>query len=324
MATDTTNRTRLGPALATALLAFAPFGSIALATPEPSPDAAPKARTMAEILADSPRGDWIALDPERLVVMRLARGRVVIELAPRFAPRHIENLRTFLDERYFDGLAVVRAQDNYVVQWGDPDAATPDAKRALGSAEIALEPEFERALAGLAMTPLPDGDVFAPRVGWVNGFPAASDGTRAWLAHCYGMVGVGRDNAVGSGSGAELYAVIGHAPRNLDRNVTLIGRVVAGIELLSSLERGPPPMGFHVDRSSNTLIVQMRIASELTVAERPLLERLDTGSDTFAALVESRRNRRDAWYLRAAGKIDLCSVPLPVRERAATATESRD
>lgn len=41
---------------------------------------------------------------------------------------------------------------------------------------------------------------------------------------------------------------------------------------------------------------------------------MDTASASFEALVEARRNRADAWYLRKAGHIDLCNVPIPVRE----------
>ncbi len=93
---------------------------------------------------------------------------------------------------------------------------------------------------------MPDGDVYAPEVGFSGGFPAARSSAlrRTWLAHCYGMVGVGRDLDVRSGSGAEMYVVIGHAPRHLDRNVALVGRVVQGVELLSSLPRGSADMGF--------------------------------------------------------------------------------
>jgi peptidylprolyl isomerase len=58
-------------------------------------------------------------------------------------------------------------------------------------------------------------------------------------------VGAGRDDPPES-DGTELYAVIGHAPRQLDRNVALVGRVLQGIELLSSLPRGSGEMGFYV------------------------------------------------------------------------------
>lgn len=273
------------------------------------------ARTPAQILSDAPASDWRPLRPEDTLQLELPAGRVVIELAPGFAPRHAANLRALAREGYFDGLAVVRAQDGFVVQWGDPDAEDPARARPVKAAARRLAPEFTRPAEGLEFTRLPDGDVFAPEVGFVDGLPAARDaaGGRAWLAHCYGMVGVGRDEAPDSGGGTELYVVIGHAPRQLDRNATVVGRVVAGMELLSALPRGPAPMGFYDDAGRRTPIRAVRVAADLPPGERTALEVLRTGSPTFAALVEARRNRRDPWYLVPAGRIDLCSVPLPVR-----------
>jgi peptidylprolyl isomerase len=278
------------------------------------------ARTMAEILDAAPVSDWRPIDPDRLLVLELDDGPVMIELAPGFAPGHVANIGTLVRAGYFDGSAIIRVHDNYVVQWADPEREDPARRRSLGAASARLEPEFDRPAEGLdGLVALPDGDVYAADVGFVDGFPVARDGGRAWLVHCYGMAGVGRDNEPDSGNGAELYAVIGHAPRNLDRNVTLVGRVVRGIERFSGLPRGPAPMGFLDDSARFVPIARVRFASDLPEAQRPSLEALRTDSASFEALIEARRNRRDAWYLRPAGRIDLCNVPLPVRERPSSA-----
>ena len=199
-----------------------------------------KPATMAEVLASSKPSDWRPLDPENTLYIEFAAGRVLIELAPDFAPRHVANVKTLAREQYYDGLAVVRAQDNYVVQLADPDAEKPDLARKIKKGKKTLLPEFDRMLDPmLPFTRLPDGDVYAPEVGFSGGFPVARDpkAGKMWLIHCYGMLGAGRDAPADSGGGAELYVVTGHAPRQLDRNVTLLGRVVKGIELLSALER---------------------------------------------------------------------------------------
>ena len=110
-------------------------------------------------------------------------------------------------------------------------------------------------------------DSFAAIAGFdAAGWPVASDGKTSWLTHCYGMVGVGRDLAPSVGSSAELYAVIGHAPRALDRNIALVGRVIEGIDALSSLERGTGKLGFYGDAQTPTPIVSARLASALPVA----------------------------------------------------------
>nr|MDQ2972748.1 peptidylprolyl isomerase [Pseudomonadota bacterium] len=176
--------------------------------------------------------------------------------------------------------------------------------------------EFERGIEpSLPFTSLPDGDVYASQVGFSEGFPVARDlkTGKTWLTHCYGMVGAGRDNAPDSGPGTELYVVIGQAPRQLDRNIAVVGRVVQGMEYLSALPRGSGALGFYTKTSQRTPILRVRLATDLPPAKRMQLEVLRTNTPTFNALVESRRNRSDTWYLYKAGRIDLCNVPLPVR-----------
>ena len=268
------------------------------------------ARTMTQVLADSKPSDWRPLDPDKTLYLELAQGRVIIELAPQFAPNHVANIVTMVRAGYFDGLAVMRVQDNYVAQWGDAEG-----KRPIGNAKNTLTAEFDRAAAGLPFVKLPDADTYAPEVGLSDGFPTARDGAsgRAWMAHCYGTVGAGRDTDANSGGGKELYAVIGHSPRHLDRNVTLVGRIVKGIEWLSSLPRGTGDLGFYEKPEQRVPIKSIRVMADVPAAERTPLEVMRTDTPTFKALVESRRNRTDEWFKYRAGRVELCNVPIPVR-----------
>lgn len=294
---------QLPPLLALAFLLAAPA---AVADEKP-------ARSMGELLESSSPEDWREPDPENTLYLELDAGRVIIELAPQFAPAHAENLRALARGHFWDGLAVYRSHDNFVVQWGDPEEG--DARRSIGSARDALPAEFDRSADGVQFTRLPDVDGWAPEVGFAWGFPAARDAEEgvAWLAHCYGMVGAGRGMEADSSIGTELYAVTGQAPRQLDRNITLVGRVVHGIELLSAMPRGPEPLGIYADAGQRTPIRSVRLASEAPAEERTRVEVLRTDTPLFDAVVESRRNRRDGWYLRPAGHIDLCNVPVPAR-----------
>jgi peptidylprolyl isomerase len=290
-------------------VAIAAVATLAAGTPGQAEPQRPP--TMAEVLAAATPADWRVPDPENTLYLDLDAGRVVIELAPGFAPAHADNIRRLARQGYFDGLAIIRSQDNFVVQWGDPDNQRP-----LGEARASLPPEFTAPLTpALPFNRLPDADGYAPEVGFSAGFPAARDptGGQAWLAHCYGMVGAGRGNDVESGNGAELYVVIGHAPRQLDRNIALVGRVLAGMDRLSVLPRGTGPLGFYEQASQYVPIRRLRVAADVPAAERSRLEVLRTDTATFNALVESRRNRRDDWYKAPAGYIDLCNVPIPVR-----------
>jgi peptidylprolyl isomerase len=282
-----------------------------------------KAPIMAEVLAASSPADWRALDPENTLYLELASGRVVIELAPAFAPRHVANVKALARERYYDGLAIVRVQDNYVAQWADPDAEKPEIARKIQHAHKTLPAEFDRALdPKLPFMLLPDGDVYAPEVGFSAGFPVARDPHtgKMWLVHCYGMVGAGRDNAPDSGGGTELYAVIGHAPRHLDRNVTLLGRVVQGMELLSALPRGAGTMGFYEKPEQRVPIKSMRVAADLPEEERSHLETMRTDTASFRNLIESRRNRHEDWFQVQAGHVEIGNVPVPARSTNAGAS----
>jgi peptidylprolyl isomerase len=279
--------------------------------------AAEKPLTMADLLAKSQASDWRAPEAENTIYMELEKGRVIIELAPEFAPKHVANVKALAREKYFDGLSILRVQDNYVTQWGDPNAEkNPEQARKITNAQRTLGPEFERKIdSKMEFARLADGDLYAPVVGHWRGMPVALDpkAGKMWLAHCYGMVGAGRDVAPDSGGGTELYAVIGHAPRHLDRNVTLIGKVIQGMELLSALPRGPGPMGFYDKAEQFVTIKSVRVAADVPENERTKIEVLRTDTKLFQQLVELRRNRRDEWYVRPAGKIEIGNVPIPVR-----------
>jgi cyclophilin family peptidyl-prolyl cis-trans isomerase len=291
-----------------------------LCAPASADDPAPSTRppTFSEVLAAAKDSDWRDLDAANTLYLQLAGGTVVIELAPDFAPHHVDNIKALVREKYFDGLAILRSHDNYVVQWGDPNAADPDKARKMKDGKRTLAAEFSRGYdEKLAFDLLPDGDGYAPEVGFSHGFWAARDAKakQVWLTHCYGAVGAGRDVGADSGGGSELYVVIGHAPRHLDRNVTLVGRVVQGIELLSTLPRGSGALGFYEKPEQHVAIASIRVAGDLPEPERLPLQAMRTDTATWTALLESRRNRRDEWYLHAAGHVELCNVPLPVRRR---------
>ena len=268
-----------------------------------------------DLLKDSPASDWRELDPGNTLYVELPAGRVVIELAPSYAPANVDAIRKLVRDQYFDASFVIRSQDNYVVQWARPE----DDERAKAMAKVKVKPEFSRPIdAKLPFTRLAYPDTYAPEVGFSGGFPVARDPKRGqtWLVHCYGSVGVGRDNDTDSGNGSELYAVIGQSPRGLDRDITLVGRVVQGIELFSVMPRGKAAMGFYEKPSEWIAIRAIRLAADMPAAERTRLEALRTESATFKAWVESRAHRRETWFKEPVGRVGVCNVALPVRARS--------
>ena len=275
-----------------------------------------KPKTPSEIVASAPASAWRDVNPDDLLVMDLRNGgRVVIQLAPQFAPVHVANIRALGKGGWWSGASIYRVQDNYVVQWGNNESDRP-----LPKGVVAKPPaEYHRPLKGLAVRPLGYPDDYAPKAGFASGWPIGFDpkaGT-ANLAHCYAYVGVGRDLSPDTGTGGELYAVIGHAPRHLDRNIAIVGRVIEGIERMSSLPRGTEALGFYKDASQNVPISSVRLASEIPAAERPAFQVMDTMSATFGAYLKARANRNDEFFIRPAGGVDLCNVNVPVRKKPA-------
>jgi peptidylprolyl isomerase len=296
--------------LATALLALL-SGNLLAADATP-----PKQKSPQAILEAAPASAWRDLDPANTLYMELASGRVIIELAPGFAPTHVANIKTMAKGGFWDGLNIYRSQDNFVVQFGDPDGEEAGkAKPYPAGTKTHLPAEFTRSDKGLRFDRLPDVDGWAPQVGFADGFPVARQPKtgKTWITHCYGVLGAGRNNAPDSSIGAELYVVIGQAPRALDHQLTVVGRVVQGMELLSVIPRGPAPMGFYTDPKLRTPIVSIKLASDVPEAQRTPLQLLRTDSPAFKEVTEVRRNRKDGFYTDPAGHIDLCNVTLPVR-----------
>ena len=288
---------------APALLAFIPASAAIAADPPATP---------AAVVAAAPASAWRAIAAENLLVMTIEGGkRVVIEVAPAFAPRHVANIRALAKAHWWAGTSINRVQDNYVVQWGDATEKKP-LPPGLSPTSPA---DYVRSIANvrLAITPSPSADAYAPKTGYVDGWPMAMDGDSAWLPHCYGFIGVGRNVSPDAGTGAELYAVNGQAPRQLDRNIAVVGRVVEGMAHLSSLPRGSGELGFYTADEKTVPILSVRLASELPEAERPHFQVMDVASPSFAAYLRLRANRKDDFYDRPAGGVDLCNAPVPVR-----------
>jgi len=275
---------------------------------------APKPVTPNDIVAGAPASAWIQIPADDLLVLELkSGGRVVIQLAPDFAPVHVANIRALARSGYWNGATIYRVQDNYVAQWGLNESDKP------WPAGVTAKPpaEYTRALKGLKVRPLGFADPYAPGAGFVGGWPVAYSAKGGWanLAHCYASVGVGRDLSPDTGTGGELYAVIGHAPRHLDRNIAVVGRVIDGIGELSSLPRGTEALGFYKDKAQNVPITSIGLMSERPAADRLVYQYMDTGSASFARYLRVRANRKDDFYIRPAGGVDLCNVNVPVRRK---------
>lgn len=294
-----------------AMLAALPLSAQVPAQPEfPAP---------SEIVAKANVTEWAAIAPSDLLVMDLASlngkvRRVVIQLVPApFSQAWVGNIRKLAAAKWWDGTSINRVQDNYVAQWGDATEkkALPEGLATVPESEYVTEDFVGRPFYSL------EGswrDSYSHDTGFYRGWPIAFGKEGYWPVHCYGMVGVGRNLSPDTGTGAELYTVIGHAPRHLDRNIALVGRVIEGIEHLSSLPRGTGALGFYEKEEERVPILSVRLGNE--IEGLPAYEYLSTENASFSAYADARANRRDAFFIKPAGGADICNIPVPVRRKA--------
>jgi peptidylprolyl isomerase len=288
----------------TYLVTIAAFALTAVAPPPA------KVRSPGDAVKAAPASDWIEVRAEDLLVMDLAGGkRVVIQLAPQFAPVHVANIRTMARSGYWGKATIYRVVDNWVTQWGLGDGPFPTP------AGVVAQPpeEYERAATGLKWVPMGSPDPYSMKAAYADGWPIAlQPGGKANATFCYGAVGVARDAAPDTGNGSELFAVIGATARRLDRNYALVGRVVSGMENLSALPRGTAEMGVYSKDQVPVPITAVRVATDIPTADRPRFEYLRTSSPAFADYVKLASHRAD--YGVPSPGADLCAVSVPVRK----------
>jgi peptidylprolyl isomerase len=277
--------------------------------------AAPATSPAPPLPSDPIPGDWRPIPDDELLVMTLAGKRtVVIRLAPGTAPEHVANVRRLARAKWWDGESVYRVQEGWVAQWGDPNDDEPGkpSKRKPLPADVVKVPAAEYDIATFAPAQrLTRADAYSTASGiTADGWPVATDGTASWVTHCYGTVGVARDNSPDTGSGSELFTPIGQAARRLDRNYTIVGRVIEGMKYLSALRRSDAPLGVYAKAAERTPIVSARLASDIPAAQRPHFEYRAADNPRFAAMIDMRLHPKG---LVALGGIDVCDVPLAAR-----------
>ena len=244
---------------------------------------------------------WKPLDPQNTLVIDTARGPIVIEMQPVFAPASVERVKRLAHEHFYDGLAFWRVIDGFMAQTGDP-GNVDGGKSPLSN----LKPEFTFRLG--ADTPVV---IAAKPAGLAEGFigsvPYASqrDGrvrpdhrVTAWGLYCSGVVGMGRDEPSDSGN-SEFFLMRAAYP-SLDMQYTVWGRVVSGLEVVRSLKTGEPA-------KDPDLMTRVRVLADLPDAERPRLEVMDTASAAFRRVVERVRKREGADF-------SVCDIEIPARQ----------
>ncbi len=278
-------------------------------------DSSEEKRTAAEIVEQAAPEDWRVLDQKDLLYIELDRGTVIVALSPSLAQAHVKQMRALAREKFYDGLSFYRVIDGFVAQGGDVFET-----RSLKTAKKTLEAEFDEPMRdGVSFSPLRDADGYADEVGFVGSLPAGTDktGNRIWHLHCAGAVAMARDVEKNTG-GTEIYVTL-QPQRYLDRNLSVFGRVVSGMEHLQALRRVEPAQSEDDDLGER--ILSIRVGSDLPAGEQQQLRIMRAGTASFEDYVDARRNRRTAFFYHRPDYVDICQLPIPV-ERVPAPTDA--
>ena len=258
-------------------------------------------RSPNDIIEQSGASSWRQIDDDNTLYIQLHTGRVIVELSPEFAPNHVKNIKSLAREGFYEGLSIYRFVEGFVAQGGDQSGTKSfkKAKRELKSERFSTTEKI--------FTPLGYKDGFAPQTGFVNGFAVAkNDKGESWLVHCPGAFAMARGDLVDSG-GTEFYIVLGHAPRYLDRNVSVFGRVIDGMQNVQSLQRQS------ANEQPINIIKSVRVAADLTQDQRENWQTMKTDSADFKEIITSRAQRPEGWFVERPHHVDVCGVPVPTR-----------
>jgi peptidylprolyl isomerase len=296
------------------------FVLLAMTAPAPAlAEALEGKKSSAEILSEAPADHWRTLDQENLLYIRVATGTAIVALSESLAQRHVEQVKKLARQGFYDDLSFYRVIDGFVAQGGDPFE-----ERDIGDAAKTLTAEFEQPHANsrddavrYALSPFDDG--YADGVGFVHGLPIGldQDTQTIWHLHCTGAFAFGRENDRHTAS-TEFYITL-QPQRYLDRNLTVVGRVVVGMEHIQRLRRNTPPEEKGDDIGDR--IISMRIGSDLPRGEQKRLQILKSKSASFKAFLTARANRPEAFFYYRPNYIDICQLPTPVREEPARNAE---
>ncbi len=254
--------------------------------------------------------DWRDVSPENLILVETTYGDIVIELNADFAPNHANQFRQLVRDDVYNGTRFYRVIDAFVAQGGLQDEEIIEKYPTVDN-------ENDRPISEAAFVPLGNADLFAPVVGHIDGFSVGRSETLGseWLLHCPGALAMARDNDPDSG-GTEFYIVL-DAQRYLDRNLTVFGRVIDGMQYVQKLKRGVRAIESGVIQAPDQgdEIMSMTVAADMDPAIRPAYQVQAMPTQAFEDAKTAKRVREeDFFYRKPPEMLDICGFEVPVRK----------
>ena len=255
--------------------------------------------------------EWRTVAIENMVLLTLPHGKVVIELAPQFSPKHVKQFIQLTKAGHYNGNKFYRVIDGFVAQAGPEDASKADRSVPLLSLEGDWTTEQD-----FAFTLVQNNDLFAEKTGFKNGFALGHNPSenKAWLTHCPGIIAMARGNEANSAS-SHFYITNGQAPRYLDRIMSIFGRVIYGMNHVQSITRTAVIEGEDaVPDTKHTPIISMQMMADVPKAEQIHLQVTNTESALFATKLADRIKRNSAFFFKKPPPVlDICQTPVLTR-----------
>lgn len=266
--------------------------------------AAPKAKPANAGPAAPAAADWRSIDAENTLVIETSKGRVIVELAPKLAPAHVQRIKELTREGFYNGLKFHRVIDTFMAQTGDP----------LGTGEggstkpnLTAEFTFRRGTEdGFTKVNKPAGAEF----GFIGSSPVATqpddimmmtaDGKAGgWGLFCPGVLGMARGDDANSAN--SQFFLMRQAYPALDKRYTALGRVVSGLAVVRTLKVGEPVV-------DPDIMIKVQILADIPAPERPKVRVLNVATAYFGAMADRMKAQKGADF-------SVCDLELPAEVR---------
>ena len=256
---------------------------------------------------------WRTVPAERLLVVETSKGRVLVELFPDVAPAHVARVTTLADQGFYDGHTFHRVIEGFMAQTGDPLGtggggselsdvrAELEFRRGRDSGFVVVEdsgPGLRGIMRGLSIVTQPDSQMMV-----TADFKAGAQGI-----FCPGVVGMARAGSLDSAN-SQFFLMTGREDA-LNGIYTPFGRIVDGLDVVTTLKSGPESDNGRVGTDPDTL-VRVRLATALPEGERPAVQVLRDGSPEAAEVIAEARAARGSNF-------NICDVQLPSRVQEAS------
>ncbi|GEB70758.1 cyclophilin [Pseudoalteromonas carrageenovora] len=256
----------------------------------------------SDVIKNAKAHEWQTVSTQNILKITLPTGSAYIKLNPELAPKHTAHIKELAREGFYKDTSVYRFVEGFVAQGGDSSG-----NKKIQTANKTVPAEFYlETTQPFKITEL-KGDGYAPVTGFLNGFAVAQNQThtQTWQVHCNGVFAMARDNDINSAS-TEFFVTIGQGPRYLDKNITVFGRVLEGMEHFNRLQRTP------TDGVAFNPITNLQVLADVK-NDKSVFKVMKTDSVSFKQLIDARKNRTEPWFVQSYNYVDVCAMPIPTK-----------